>query len=128
MLLLILIQFNNMEIINTILISLCLLGIIFLIKNSKKMKEELLELTQKVAAQSAGIDSAITLLKGLKEALDKAINDPDSSTALKALSKEIGEKTQVLADAVMANPLPTEETPTNESTGFKKPDDKKLKR
>ena len=92
------------------------------------MKEELLELTQKVAAQSAGIDSAITLLKGLKEALDKAINDPDSSTALKALSKEIGEKTQVLADAVMANPLPTEETPTNESTGFKKPDDKKLKR
>lgn len=107
-----------MEIANGILIFLCFLGIIFLIKNSKKMKAELDELIQKVTAESAGIDSAIELLKGLKTKLDNALDDPEAMVKLRALSKEIGDKTQVLAEAVVAS------TPT-ETTGLKKTDVKK---
>lgn len=45
-------------------------------------------------------DAAIVLLQGLKAALDAAGTDP---VALKALSDELGAKTDALAAAVVAN-------------------------
>ncbi len=58
------------------------------------------DLTAAVAAEDTVIDSAITLLKGLKDALDAAGTDP---VALAALSADIAAKTTQLSDAVTAN-------------------------
>lgn len=60
------------------------------------------DLTAAVAAEDTVVDSAITLLQGLKAALDAAIasNNP---AALTALSNSIGAKTKALSDAVVAN-------------------------
>lgn len=71
-----------------------------IIQKQLKEMEELKELQDKVAAEGTVIDSAVTLLSGLKAALDAAGTDP---AALKALSNEIGAKTQTLADAITAN-------------------------
>lgn len=64
------------------------------------MSQELIDLQAAVTAENTVIDSAITLLTGLKAALDAAGTDP---VALKALSDEIGAKTASLAGAVAAN-------------------------
>jgi hypothetical protein len=58
------------------------------------------DLQAAVAAEDTVIDSAVTLLQGLKAALDAAGTDP---VALKALSDDIGAKTATLADAVTKN-------------------------
>jgi len=58
------------------------------------------DLQAAVAAEDTVIDSAVTLLQGLKAALDAAGTDP---VALKALSDDIGAKTQQLATAVQTN-------------------------
>jgi hypothetical protein len=67
-----------------------------------QMSDQLTALTEKVSAIESVSDSAITLLTGLKTALDDAIasDDPD---ALAALSERLGAQTQELADAVTAN-------------------------
>lgn len=65
-----------------------------------KIMAALDDLTNAVAAEDTVIDSAITLLKGLKDALDAAGTDP---VRLAALSADIAAKTQALADAVAAN-------------------------
>lgn len=58
------------------------------------------DLTAAVAANDTVVDSAVTLLQGLKAALDAAGTDPGK---LAALSSDIAAKTKVLSDAVAAN-------------------------
>ena len=58
------------------------------------------DLAAAVAAEDTVIDSAVTLLQGLKAALDAAGTDP---TKLAALSNDIAAKTKTLSDAVAAN-------------------------
>ena len=71
-----------------------------IIQNQKKIMADLTELTAAVERDTEVDQSAITLLQGLKAALDAAGTDP---VALKALSDKIGSSTQALADAVVAN-------------------------
>lgn len=62
----------------------------------------LADVQAKVAAEGTVVDSAVVLLKGLKDQLDAAIasNDP---AALQALSDSIGSQTDTLATAVATN-------------------------
>lgn len=60
----------------------------------------LTDLQDAVTKEDTVIDGAVTLLTGLKAKLDAAGTDP---AALKALSADIGAKTQALADALVAN-------------------------
>lgn len=64
---------------------------------------DLTGLTQQVADTDAGIDSAITLIKGLAAAITAAGTDP---VALQALVDSLHSKTDELAAAVVANPIP----------------------
>lgn len=66
----------------------------------KHMATDLTALTAAVAKDTEVDESAITLLNGLKAALDAAGTDP---VALKALSDQIGANTDKLAAAVAAN-------------------------
>lgn len=68
--------------------------------NIGKIMQELDNLRAAVAAQTSVIDSTVTLLGGLKAALDAAGTDP---AALAALSAEITAHTEALAAAVLAN-------------------------
>lgn len=68
----------------------------------------LTQLTADVAANRSAVDSAVTLLQGLKAALDAAGTDP---TALARLSADIEASTAALAAAVVAN-TPAAPTPT----------------
>jgi hypothetical protein len=78
-----------------------------LLEGIQLMSAELTTLQQKVADNSTVIDSAITLIQGIKAKLDAAIaaNDPK---ALQALSDALGAEDQKLADAIVAN-TPAEE-------------------
>jgi hypothetical protein len=67
-----------------------------------KLMSALSDLQAKVAAEDTVVDSAITLLQGLKTALDAAIA-AGNTDALVALSADIDAKTQALAGAVAAN-------------------------
>lgn len=67
-----------------------------------KMSTELDTLTAAVQRNSDAEDSAITLLQGLKAALDAAIASGNPA-ALTALSAQIGAKTDALAAAIVAN-------------------------
>lgn len=58
------------------------------------------DLQADVAAEDTVIDSAVALLKGLKDALDAAGTDP---VALAALKTDLEAKTAALAAAVAAN-------------------------
>ncbi len=71
-----------------------------LLKKQETMSQELDDLTARVAANGDVQQSAITLLQGLKAALDAAGTDP---AALKALSESLGAQDQALADAIVAN-------------------------
>lgn len=66
------------------------------------MAGELAALQAAVTQENTVIDSAITLLNGIKAALDAAIANGDPA-ALTALSAEITAKTQALSDAIVAN-------------------------
>lgn len=72
----------------------------FLISKTKKMAKELDELTTEVSETKTVIDSAIVLIKGIKAKLDEAGTD---ATKLKALSDDLGSKTDELASAVSEN-------------------------
>ncbi len=71
-------------------------------KKEIKIMAELETLRAAVARNTSVVDSAMTLLKGLKSALDAAIasNDP---AALAALSAELGTSSDALAASVVAN-------------------------
>lgn len=64
------------------------------------MAKELDELTTEVSETKTVIDSAIVLIKGIKAKLDEAGTD---ATKLKALSDDLGSKTDELASAVSEN-------------------------
>ena len=61
---------------------------------------DLTQLTADVTANGNAVQSAITLLQGLKAALDAAGTDP---TKLAALSTQLEASTTALANAVVAN-------------------------
>jgi uncharacterized protein YfcZ (UPF0381/DUF406 family) len=71
-----------------------------LLTNQHKIMADLTQLTAAVEAEGTVVQSAITLLQGLKAALDAAGTDP---AALAALSASLGTQTQSLSDAVAAN-------------------------
>lgn len=79
-----------------------------IIKNQNQMTNELETLTTEVEETKTVVDSAIVLIKGLKEKLDAAGTDP---AKLKALSDSLDTKTNELAEAVAAN------TPASEEEG-----------
>ena len=66
----------------------------------EKVMTDLTALTASVTKNAEVIDSAILLIKGIKQKLDEAGTDP---VALKALSDSLGAKDQELADAIVAN-------------------------
>lgn len=68
--------------------------------NQEKIMSALSDLQAAVTAEDTVLDSAIVLLKGLKDALDQAGTDP---AALAALSADIQAKTAALAAAIAAN-------------------------
>ena len=72
------------------------------LKKEMQIMAALDDLKAAVAAEDTVVDSAVTLLKGLKDALDAAIAAGDPA-ALTALSADIGAKTKALSDAVAAN-------------------------
>lgn len=75
------------------------------------------DLQAKVAANTAVVSSAITLIQGLKEQLDAAIASGDPA-ALQALSDSLGASDQALADAIATNTpsAPAPDTPVDTST------------
>lgn len=66
------------------------------------MATTLTDLAAQVAAENTVIDSAVTLLSGLKAALDAAIASGDPAQ-IQAISDSIGAEQQKLADAITAN-------------------------
>lgn len=68
----------------------------------EKLMSALSDLQAAVAREDTVVDSAITLLQGLKSQLDAAIAS-GSEADLITLSEDIGARTQALADAVAAN-------------------------
>lgn len=71
-----------------------------ILKNQELIMAALDDLAAAVAAEDTVIDSAVTLLNGLKAALDAAGTDP---AKLAALSADITAKTAALSTAVSAN-------------------------
>ena len=65
-----------------------------------KMANELADLTAQVAQTNTVIGSAITLIQGIKAALDAAGTNP---AALKALSDSLATSDAALAAAIVAN-------------------------
>jgi hypothetical protein len=74
-----------------------------LVKQGEKMAGELDGLRAAVARNTSVVGSAMTLLKGLKDALDQAIQAGADPATLQALSTEIGNTADSLAAAVAAN-------------------------
>ena len=87
-----------------------------IIQQEAEQVADLTQIQNDVAANGDVVQSAVTLLQGLKAQLDEAIasNDP---AALAELSAALEQQTQSLADAVTANtpaapaPSPTPEEP-----------------
>lgn len=75
-------------------------SLLLIIKNQTNMSAELDQLTTEVAETRTVIDSAITLIAGIKAQLDAAGTDP---AALAALSASLDAGQQALADAIAAN-------------------------
>ena len=93
------------------LTSLASLAILLLInKKQNKVMTDLTVLQDEVRENKEVIDSAITLLKGLKERLDQAGTDP---AKLKELSDSLDASTNALARAVAEN-TPTTTEPEEE--------------
>jgi hypothetical protein len=73
-----------------------------ILSNQRKIMSALTDLQAAVAAENTVVQSAITLLNGLKAQLDAAIASGDPA-ALTALSADIAGQTAALAAAVTAN-------------------------
>lgn len=80
-----------------------------ILRKEDTIMADLTQLTADVAAETAADQSAITLLQGLKAALDAAGTDP---VALKALSDSIEANTSALSAAITAN-TPTSTPPVD---------------
>lgn len=83
-----------------------LMGISHLSAQISRLEEKIMtalsDLQDAVAREDNVVDSAITLLQGLKSQLDTAIASGNEADLI-TLSEDIGAKTQALADAVAAN-------------------------
>lgn len=84
----------------TFLVIIDIIISLFTYSKLKSMATNLDDLTAAVEKDTEVDQSAITLLTGLKAALDAAGTDP---VKLKELSDKIKNSTQALADAVVAN-------------------------
>ncbi len=91
------------------LLNYCAAGITYLIQKGILMASALDDLTAQVTANTSAEASAITLLQGLKAALDAAIASGNPA-ALKALSAQLGTSQTALAAAILAN-TPAAPTP-----------------
>lgn len=78
-----------------------------LTKEIKEMAANLDRLTADVQAQATVIDSAVTLLGGLHQAILDLIAAGNSDPALAVLADQVEAKTAALANAVATNPVPT---------------------
>lgn len=78
---------------------------LIIINLEKRLMSALTDLQAQVAAEDTVIASAITLLNGLKAALDAAIASGDPA-ALAALSADITAQTTALSAAVATNTPP----------------------
>jgi hypothetical protein len=85
----------------------------FLTRKISEMQANLDALTAAVAKDATVEQSAITLLNGLKQALDAAIasQPQDDGAALDALSAQLGSNSDALAAAVTANTPAAPATP-----------------
>lgn len=81
----------------------------FLIQQNTKIMADLSKLEQEVSENKTVMQSAVTLLQGLKQKLDEAGTD---AVKLKELSDELDSNTNALAEAVSAN-TPAEGQPTS---------------
>jgi len=77
--------------------------LLFITKQNKKTMADLTDITREVEENTSVTQSAVTLLNGLKAALDAAGTDP---VALKALSDSLSANSDALAAAVAANTIP----------------------
>lgn len=90
------------------------------IANGTVMATSLDNLTQEVAQNSDAVNSAITLLNGLKQKLDEAIdaNNNGDDSKLQELAASLDSSTNALATAVAQNtPAEGNPTPTEPGTG-----------
>jgi len=71
-----------------------------ILTNQERIMAALDDIQAKVTAEGTVVQSAITLLQGLKQALDAAGQDP---AKLAELSSDLDAQTQALAAAVAAN-------------------------
>lgn len=83
------------------------MGWLALIRNFLTMESRIMskldDIKAAVEAETTVINSAVTLLQGLKAKLDEAIANGLDPAEVQAISDEIGAHTQALADAVAAN-------------------------
>lgn len=77
-----------------------------LTKEIRNMATGLGRLTADVAAQKTVIDSAVTLMGGLHQAILDLIANGNSDPALQALADQVEGETNALANAVANNPVP----------------------
>jgi len=71
-----------------------------LVTEGETITMDLTQLTTQVARNKDAIQSGITVMKGIKKALDDAIASEDPA-ALTALSASLGENTDALAAAIV---------------------------
>lgn len=76
---------------------------LFTYANRRKTMKEIDELATEVREVSTAIDSAITLIQGLKTRLDEALGSGDVAQAVRNLRDDLNRKEQELAAAVVAN-------------------------
>lgn len=77
-----------------------------LLKRMDKMATALDTLTTEVSEAKGVMESAITLIQGLKGKIDELIAAGNNDPALAALSSELDTSANSLAAAVAANPVP----------------------
>lgn len=84
--------------------------------NRRAIMKELDDLKTQVAETNTVIDSAIVLIRGLKERLDLALGGGDPVQAIRELRDDLDRKEQELAQAVVAG-TPSEGGGTGGETG-----------
>jgi len=80
----------------------------FILEWENDMTVQLENLTLEVAETKTVVDSAIVLITGLAARLQEIADDP---VAIQALADELDAKSNELAAAVAANPVPVPPTP-----------------
>lgn len=88
--------------VNIVILAVLVVILIILLNLKDTAMSALTNLQAQVHSNTTVLQSAITLIQGLKAALDAAIASGDPA-ALQALSDELGTSDQALSDAITAN-------------------------